>query len=181
LAADTRTVNPRRRLPAAAVVGHGLVPLSDEQREVTNDDVTAALVRFAGGAPGTITISRVAAGTANALAFQLTGAKGSLAYDSQWPDEYELFTHDAAPPERNGPRRVVIGAAEPAFANAIPMPAKGVGSGYASTFVLMCQDFLQAILEGRPADPNLWDGYRTMLVCDAIARAAGTGVPVDVA
>ena len=58
------------------------------------------------------------------------------------------------------------------------MPAKGVASGYGSAFVLQAQDFLQAIIEERAADPNLWHGYRTMLVCDAARRAAETGAAV---
>jgi predicted dehydrogenase len=178
LAADAHVVIPTRRLPASAVVGHGQVALSDEARDVTTDDVTTVLARLQGGAPLTVLISRVAAGVPNSMGFQLTGSKGSLSYDSQWPDEYQLYTRDLEAAERNGPRRIVVGAEQPAFANPLPMPAKGVASGYGSTFVRQAQDFLQAILDGRPASPNLWDGYRTMLVCDAMQRAAERGAPV---
>ena len=56
---------PERFLPAEATVGHGHVALSEKTAKVENDDVTSALLRFANGAQGFVTASRVAVGTGN--------------------------------------------------------------------------------------------------------------------
>jgi predicted dehydrogenase len=70
---------------------------------------------------------------------------------------------------------------QPSFAHAIPMPARGVGSGYGAAFVAQAQDFLVAILGRRQVASNFWTGYQTMLVCDAVQQAAAERRPVDIA
>ena len=86
-----------------------------------------------------------------------------------------------AGPEANGPRLVTVGPEQPAFAYTIPMPARGVGSGYGAAFTAQVQDFLGAILDHRKVATDFWAGYQTMLVCDAAQQAAEQGQPVDIA
>src|SRR5262249_36974157 len=159
LAAESRIVIPRRAAPARATVGHGHVEVTGEEREVTTDDVTALTAELDGGALVQLTISRVATGVSNALAFHVVGSEGSVAFDSLHPAELELFTRTVEAPERNGPRRVVVGPEQPSFATTIPMPARGVGSGYAAVFVGQAQDFLSAIVDGHAVQSDFWSGY----------------------
>jgi predicted dehydrogenase len=86
-----------------------------------------------------------------------------------------------AGPESNGPRLVTVGPEQPSFAYTIPMPARGVGSGYGAAFVAQAQDFLGAILDRRKVTNDFWAGYQTMLVCDAAQQTAADGRPVDIA
>ena len=86
-----------------------------------------------------------------------------------------------AGPESNGPRVVTVGPEQPSFAHTIPMPARGVGSGYGAAFIAQAQDFLSAILDRRKAASDFWAGYQTMLACDAVQQAAAQGSPVDIA
>jgi predicted dehydrogenase len=181
LAAESRTVIPTRPVPAAPVVGHGRVALTGEHGPVTNDDVTIALVEFAGGAVGQATVSRVASGVPNAVGFQLTGADGSVSYDSTRPDEYRLYERAVAPPERNGPRTVSVGPEHPYVVGTVPMPARGVANGYGGVFVTEAQEFLLAVAGRGEVATDFWSGYRTMLVCDAVQRAATVHRPVAVA
>jgi predicted dehydrogenase len=137
------------------------------------------LVEFDGGALGQATISRVATGVPNSVGFHVTGAEGSVSFDSTRPDEYRLYERAAAPPERNGPRTVTIGPGDPYVVDTVPMPARGVANGYGAVFVTQAQEFLLAIAGQGEVATDFWTGYRTMLVCDAVQRAAESHRPVD--
>ena len=123
----------------------------------------------------------MAAGVPNSLGFQITGSAGSVSYDSARPDEFLLYQRNVAGPDANGPRLVTVGPEQPSFAYTIPMPARGVGSGYGAAFVAQAQDFLTAILGHGKVASDFWAGYQTMLVCDAVQQAASEGRPVDIA
>jgi len=128
-----------------------------------------------------VTVSRIATGVPNSLGFQVIGSQGSVWFDSARPDEFLLYQRSVAAPEQNGPRLVTVGPEQPSFAYAIPMPARGVGSGYGAAFVAQAQDFLGAILGHREVASSFWTGYQTMLVCDAVQQAAAERRPVDIA
>ena len=180
LAADARTLIAERPIPAGAVVGHGEVELSGETGPVTTDDVTTMLLELGGGGSASVTVSRVATGVPNSIGFHVVGSEGSVRFDSTRPDEFELYQRAVAGPEANGPRTVTVGPEQPSFEHAVPMPARGVGSGYGAAFVTQAQDFLDAIARGRGVETDFWSGYRTMLVCDAAQQAAAEGGPVPI-
>jgi predicted dehydrogenase len=179
LAADARTLIAERPVAAGPVAGHGRAELTGETGPVSNDDVTLLLLELADGGSAQVATSRVAAGIPNSLGLQVFGAEGSVSFDSLAPDEFQLYERALAPPEDNGPRRVIVGPGHPYFAASAPMPARGVASGYGAAFVAQAQDFLGAIAEGRGVETDFWSGYRTMLVCDAAQRAAAHGGPVE--
>jgi predicted dehydrogenase len=181
LAADARILIPERPVPAGPVVGHGTVEGTTEMGPVSTDDVTTAIVELAGGGTAQVTVSRIATGVPNSLGFQVIGSAGSVWFDSARPDEFLLYQRSVAAPEHNGPRLVTVGPEQPSFAYAIPMPARGVGSGYGAAFVAQAQDFLGAILGHAEVVSDFWTGYQTMLVCDAVQQAAVGRHPVDIA
>jgi len=181
IAADARTVIAQRPVPSGAVVGHGQVKVTGELGPVSTDDVTTMIIELAGGSTAQVLVSRVAAGVPNSLGFQVTGSAGSVSYDSARPDEFLLYQRNVAGPDANGPRLVTVGPEQPSFAHTIPMPARGVGSGYGAAFVAQAQDFLAAILGQGTVASDFWAGYQTMLVCDAVQQAASEGRPVDIA
>ena len=180
VAADSRILIPQRPVPSGTVVGHGPVQGTGEMGPVSTDDVTTAILELAGGGSAQLTVSRVATGVPNSLGFQLIGSAGSVSFDSARPDEFLLYQRSVAGPESNGPRRVTVGPEQPSFAYTIPMPARGVGSGYGAAFIAQAQDFLGAILDHRKVTNDFWAGYQTMLVCDAVQQAAADGRPVDI-
>ena len=181
VAADSRILIPQRPVPSGTVVGHGPVQGTGEMGSVSTDDVTTAILELAGGGSAQVTVSRVATGVPNSLGFQIIGSAGSVSFDSARPDEFLLYQRSVAGPESNGPRRVTVGPEQPSFAYTIPMPARGVGSGYGAAFIAQAQDFLAAILDHRKVSTDFWAGYQTMLVCDAVQQAAADGRPVDIA
>ena len=123
----------------------------------------------------------ISAGVPNSLGFQLIGSEGSVSFDSVRPDEFLLYQRSVAGPESHGPRQVIVGPEQPSFAHTIPMPARGVGSGYGAAFVAQAQDFLAAILGRGKVSNDFWTGYQTMLVCDAAQQAAAEGRSIDIA
>ena len=181
VAADSRTLIPERPVPSGVVVGHGPVEGTGELGPVTTDDVTTMIVELGRGGSAQVTVSRVATGVPNSLGFQIIGSAGSVSFDSARPDEFLLHQLSVAGPEANGPRLVAVGPEQPAFAYTIPMPARGVGSGYGAAFIAQAQDFLAAILHHRTLSTDFWAGYQTMLACDAAQQAAAGGRPVDIA
>ena len=163
------------------IVGHGPVRETGQMGPVTTDDVTTMIVELGRGASAQVTVSRIATGVPNSLGFHVIGSEGSVSFDSARPDEFALHQRSVAGPESNGPRLVTVGPEQPSFAYTIPMPARGVGSGYGAAFVAQAQDFLGAILDHRKVTSDFWAGYRTMLVCDAAQQAAAEGRAVDIA
>jgi len=181
VAADSRILIPERPVPAGAVTGHGAVAGTGQMGPVTTDDVTTLIAELAGGGSAQVTVSRIATGVPNSLGFQVIGSEGSVSFDSARPDEFLLHQRSLAQPEANGPRLVTVGPEQPSFAYTIPMPARGVGSGYGAAFIAQAQDFLSAILDRRKVSTDFWAGYQTMLACDAAQQAAADGRPVDIA
>lgn len=181
IAAGSKILIPERPVPSGAVVGHGPVQGTGEMGPVTTDDVTTAILELTGGGSAQVMVSRIATGVPNSLGFQLIGSAGSVSFDSARPDEFLLYQRSVAGPESNGPRLVTVGPEQPSFAYTIPMPARGVGSGYGAAFIAQAQDFLGAILDHRKAASDFWTGYQTMLACDAVQQAAAEGSPVDLA
>jgi predicted dehydrogenase len=181
IAADSKILIPQRPVPSGAVVGHGPVQGSGEIGPVTTDDVTTMITELAGGGTAQVTVSRIATGVPNSLGLQVIGSAGSVSFDSARPDEFLLHQRSVAGPESNGPRLVTVGPEQPAFAYTIPMPARGVGSGYGAAFIAQAQDFLSAILSHRKVSADFWVGYQTMLVCNAAQQAAAGGRPVEIA
>jgi predicted dehydrogenase len=180
LGADLRTVIPQRPVPAGAVVGHGPVELSGETGPVTTDDVATMILELDGGGSAQVVVSRVATGVPNSTGLHVIGSEGSVAFDSVHPDEFQLYQRSAAGPQANGPRTVTVGPEQPSFAYTIPMPARGVGSGYGAAFVAQAQELLGAIANGTPVSGDFWKGYRTMLVCDAAQQAAAEHRPIAI-
>ena len=181
LAADARILIPERPVPSGAVVGHEAAEGTGETGPVSTDDVTMMIIELAGGSSAQVTVSRIATGVPNSLGFQIIGSTGSVCFDSARADEFLLYQRSVAGPGSNGPRLVTVGPEQPAFAYTIPMPARGVGSGYGAAFVAQAQDFLAAILGHHKVGSDFWVGYQTMLVCDAVQQAAAEGRPVDIA
>ena len=181
IAADSRILIPERPVPPGAVVGHGPAGGTGEMGPVTTNDVTTMIVELGRGGSAQVMVSRIATGMPNSLGFQVIGSDGSVSFDSARPDEFLLHQRSVAGPESNGPRLVTVGPEQPSFAYTIPMPARGVGSGYGAAFVAQAQDFLGAILDRRKVTNDFWAAYQTMLVCDAAQQAAADGRPVDIA
>lgn len=174
-----RTVIAERLVPRSAASGHGHAELGDERCSVDTDDVFSALVRFTSGCDGFVSASRVAVGYGNALAFEVSGTSGSIRFDSERPNCYDVavWRLDVA----SHFQRVHVGASSPYVADHLPVPHDGVTVGYAEAFGFAVADFLDAVVMGSPVvNGSFEDGARAAAVIEAMQEAARRGEPVEV-
>jgi predicted dehydrogenase len=150
-------------------------PLPDDPAStgsVTVDDAAIALVRFAGGALGTIEGTRLAPGRKNHNRFEINGSKGSLAFDLERMNELELYQESAAA-DRRGFRRILVTDPEhhPYIGSWWP---PGHIIGYEHTFAHTVYDLLEGIADGTSPRPDFADGVRNQKVLAAWERSASS-------
>ncbi|MBJ7599098.1 MAG: dehydrogenase [Candidatus Nephthysia bennettiae] len=178
------TVIAERPVPVGTTAGHGRAELSGEMAAVENEDIAVFTVRFASGALGTFSTSRVAHGNPDGLAFELFSANGSAAFDLQRAAEFVIS--DSLPPAKsNGHRRVFIGPEHPYIHLGLPVDAPGgVGHGTADMFVYQTRAFLNQVakIDELPPCASFSEGLHGLEVLEAVAASASRqGATVQVA
>jgi levoglucosan dehydrogenase len=159
------------QLAAAQKVG------SARREPVDVDDEVMTLLRFEGGALGSIEATRAAHGRKNHLTFEVHGERGTLSFDYERRDELRLYCADD-PADRQGFRTILTGPPHPYGEGLWPIPALGVG--YGETKIIECHDLMAAIANGTAADPSFEDGYRIACITDAILASAEASSWVEV-
>ena len=126
--ADTQTVHALR--PA--------VKDSSEHKAIAVDDQVHALLRFANGARGTVSSSWLKHGYKNHLSFEISGTKGTLAFDQERLNELQLCRVG-----QDGFQRLLAGPALPGYAAF--SPAAGHQLGYNELKTLEVQELIMAV------------------------------------
>ncbi|HPG28030.1 MAG TPA: Gfo/Idh/MocA family oxidoreductase [Myxococcota bacterium] len=134
------------------------------------DDAALALLRFEGGAIGTLEATRVAPGRKNHNRFEINGSRGSIAFDLERLNEIELFEHEG--PDA-GFRRVL--ATDPGHPYLEAWWPPGHGLGYEHGFTHTVLDLLRAHAAGERPRPDFADALATQRVLEAIERSASAG------
>ena len=179
--ADLATVVPVRRKPVKAVETFA----TDRETETTpvairTEDVALIILRFQGGARGSVAISQVSAGRKNSLQYEIDGAAAAVAWDSEQPDNLWIG-------HRDRPNELLL--RNPALMNSLGRAAArlpgGHVEGFADTFAAHFIAIYDDVIAGRPAAHPAYAtfaaGHTEMLLGDAIAESARTGRWVDVA
>jgi predicted dehydrogenase len=131
------------------------------------------LVKFAGGAVGSLEATRNAWGRNNFITFEIHGTEGSIYFNYENRDELQVcFKSDGA--DRRGFRTVYTGPNHPNGESLWPIPALGIG--YGETKIIEAHDFFTAIAGGEPVRPDFGDGYQTALIDEAILTSADSGL-----
>lgn len=141
---------------------------STEVGQVTVDDATLLMARFANGALGSIEATRFAGGHRCTNGFEINGSKGSIRFDFERMNELQVyFTDDAA--DVQGFRRVLATDSAHAYMDAW-WPA-GHTIGYEHTFTHEMVELMQALAEDRQPSPNFVDGVKCQEVLEAVERS----------
>jgi predicted dehydrogenase len=167
-------MGPIARLTAMVDVVHKErpVPAGAGRAPVENDDIAHALLRFASGARGVMTSSRVAHGRKNGLKVEVHGSKGMLWLDNERMNELNLYIAEG-PPERRGFRRILSAPHHAAYGRLCPAP--GHGLGFNELKVIELAELLYAVT-GRPsAAVDFAQGLAIERVIHAFARSAERG------
>jgi predicted dehydrogenase len=159
LCADLATVIPVRQRPTGEV--ETFAAAADVERvdaHMATEDLGNVLLRFEGGARGSLVISQVSTGRRNSLRFEIDGSAGAIAWDGERNEELWLG-------HRDRPNEVLL--RDPGMPHT-GMPA-GHAEGYADTFRELYRAVYDAV-GGAPADfPTFEDGHRSQLLGEAIA------------
>ncbi len=142
---------------------------SDQMGEVTVDDSSIFMARFAQGGVGTFEASRFCAGRKNYQRFEINGSNGSLAFDLERMNELEFFDR-TDPAHAQGFRTITATDGCHPYAGNY-WPAAHI-IGYEHTFINLLADLLKAIAEGKPATPNWVDGVRNQAVLEAVEKSS---------
>ncbi|MDP9365966.1 MAG: Gfo/Idh/MocA family oxidoreductase [Chloroflexota bacterium] len=162
----------QRPMETASGGGAGLsAAAGQEMGEVTVDDATTFLARFASGATGTFEATRLAPGRRNHNAFEINGSNGTIVWDLERLNELQVYFADD-PAGVQGFRTInVTDAAHPYAAAWWPA---GHILGYEHTFVHAVKDLLDGIKRNESPAPTFEDGFRCQAVLDAVERSATT-------
>ena len=164
---DLQTVIAERRDPA-----------NECMRAVENDDQAHFMVRFAGGAIGTIEASRVAHGRKIGLTFEINGSKGSVAFDQERMNELAVYDGSVAA-ARCGFRTILTGPAHPYYAAFCPAP--GHGLGFNDLKVIEVYRLLRGLDADEPLYPDFRQASRIQAIVDAVEKSAAKRSWVKVA
>jgi predicted dehydrogenase len=153
--ADAHTVHTQRPITQS----------SSEQRSITVDDQTHALLRFANGARGTFSSSWLKHGYKNHLSFEISGTRGTIAFDQERLNELRVFRLG-----QDGFQRILAGPALPGYAAFSPAP--GHQLGYNELKTLEVHALIQAICGVQSEGPNFEEAWQVERLAAAIRLAA---------
>ena len=148
-----------------------------EKGPVTVDDCFAMLTRFANGATGTFEATRLATGRLNYNNWEVNGTKGSIAFNLERMNELELYLKDD-PVDHSGWRTINVTNGEHPYVGAWWPPGHIIG--WEESHIHQVADFLMAIQNNTPCDPDFSVGVQNQAVLEALGESAESGAWVKV-
>ena len=118
-----------------------------KRRPVENHDIANVLLTFESGVSGVLMANRSAWGRKGRIFVQIYGSNGSILYDQERMNEFQLYDR-AGQPANHGFRTVLTSGSHPVYDRFIPAP--GHGLGFNDLKVIECRELLSTIA-GRPA------------------------------
>ena len=181
--ADCATVVPTRHRPAAsrAAFSEGSPAPSEvagaaagDAYAVTSEDLATILVRFDGGAKGTVSVGQVCAGHKNDLWLEVNGSTTSLRWRQEQQNELWIGRRDGA----NMTLAKDPALLAPAAARYAHLPG-GHQEAWADAFANVMRDIYACIVNrGEPHPPAMAtfeDGYRVACLVDAVLESHARG------
>jgi predicted dehydrogenase len=167
VSAQRTTVKPTRRVGTAG-----------ETVTVGVPDTTAALIRFASGATGTLEASWMAAGHKHTIAAEVFGSRGTLEFDFERLNELRLYPAGQTR-GREGFTTILAGPAQRDFAAFVPAPGHQLGFNDLKTIEI--RDLLVGLDLDRPAPwPDFREAWEVQRVVDAMVLSDETGTWVAI-
>lgn len=181
--ADLHTVHPVRQRPLGEVETYSGKLRADATTEpvpISTEDYGSILLRFRGGARGTLWVSQVTAGRKNCLRYEIAGSRCALAWDSERPNELWIGRRDRPNETLLRDPALVAESVRPYIA----YPG-GHNEGFPDTFKQCFRSFYSFLQAGdlaaQPPFPTFADGHREILFCEAVLRSHREGGWTEVA
>ncbi|MBN2325926.1 MAG: Gfo/Idh/MocA family oxidoreductase [Candidatus Omnitrophica bacterium] len=171
--ADLHTVHKTRKRPKGEVETFTGKLASEKETEpvsISTEDYGAVLLRFQGGARGSLYVSQVTAGRKNCIRYEISGSKCALAWDSESPNQ--LWIGRRSQPNQNLIRDPALMSNETRKFTNYP---GGHNEGFPDTFKQCFRAFYEAIALGDsaadPLYPTFQAGHREVILCEAIIQS----------
>ena len=120
---------------------------SGGRRAVETYDIASVLMHLENGVAGTLLVNRSAWGRKGRIAIQIFGSKGSILYDQERMNEFQLYLTADRPTEQ-GYRTILVAPHHRPYDAFIPAP--GHGLGFNDLKIIECRELLMR-LAGKPA------------------------------
>jgi predicted dehydrogenase len=140
--------------------------------EVTVEDASLMMVEFANGAIGSFEATRFAPGRKNRNTFEIYGSEGALAFDLERMNELQF--HSRTDPAHAQGFRTIL-ATESCHPYIQHWWPPGHIIGYEHGFTHAVADFVDAVANGKPIDPDFHDGLKCIRVLEAALKSAASG------
>jgi predicted dehydrogenase len=170
--ADLATILPARRRPKGRVESFQKADSTEtEEVMIATDDYASVLLHFENEARGVVTVSQVSAGRKARLWFEIDGSEGSLAFDSESPNQLWIGRRDRACEVL--PKDPALQSPESRGYAVYP---GGHPEGYPDTFAQLFKDFYGYLAKGDLRAPRTFPTFETghdeLVLCEAIAESA---------
>ncbi len=170
LCADLQTFHTTRKQPKHSVETFANKLLGPEdyvETPIETEDFGAVVFRMGTRTRGCMTASQVSAGRKNGLSIEIYGAKSSVAWNQERPDELWQGHRDVA-------NQISVkdpSLLKPAARSYADLPG-GHSEGYDDTFKQVFRRFYASVREAGAAEyPQFVDGLRQMTILDAVLES----------
>lgn len=144
-------------------------PLKDGgRREVANHDIASILFHVENGASGVMSLNRSAWGRKGRIALQIFGAKGSILYDQERMNEFQLYVTSERATEQ-GFRSILTAPHHPPYDKFIPAP--GHGLGFNELKIVECRQVIRAMQGEKGISIGFEEGIVLERTVHAMARS----------
>jgi len=179
--ADLATFIPVRHKPVGSVLTFSTEHAAETTPvEIDTEDVATILIRFEGGARGSVAISQLSPGRKNSLGYQIDGAASAVAWDSEAPEQLWIGHRDRAN-EILLRNPALMNAAGRAAARLPGGHVEGFADTFGAAFGAIYDDVIAGSPSSAPAYATFADGHEEMVLGDAVLESSRTGRWVDVA
>lgn len=162
------TIVPERPLPRTG--GTGLSATAGPGRgPVTVDDIAIFTGRLSNGALVSFEATRFATGRKNALAVEVSGDRGALAFDLEDLNSLQFYDRTAAD-DRQGFTRILV--TEPGHPYLSGWWPPGHMLGYEHGFSHQVKDLVEAVQDGTDPHPSFAEGLQVQRVLEAVVQSS---------
>lgn len=168
--ADLHTLVPVRQKPTGPVQTFTTTSTAVRQAiYMSSDDAAGILLRFSNGARATVSISQISSGRKNSINWEISGPEGSLAFDSENPEQLWIGHRGRANEVlHKDPSTLSEAAVKTAF-----YPGGHV-EGFSETFRGLFERVYADIINESESNsyPTFADGVKSLEITDAIAQSS---------
>ena len=167
----------------ARVMANLAMPYSDRpareggRRKVETYDIASVLFELEGGASGVMALNRSAWGRKGRIAMQVFGSKGTIVYEQERLNEFQLFVAEGRDSEQ-GFRTVLTAPSHPPYERFIPAP--GHSLGFNELKIIECHELLCAIAAEPAQIIDFAHGLEIERAVHAMARSHQTRTWIEV-